>query len=340
MSYEAPAVGVLLTNLGSPDAPTPAAVRRYLAEFLGDPRVVEIPQPLWWLILHGVVLRLRPRKSAALYRAIWREEGAPLVAITRRQAEKLQGVLYARYGREVPVVMAMRYGNPSIAAGLAALRERGVDKVLVLPLYPQYSATTTASTFDAVAAALRRERRVPALRCVDHYCDNDDYIHALAESIRGHQQHHGVPDKLLFSFHGIPQSYATLGDPYPAQCAATAQKLVRRLGLSEDQWLLTFQSRFGRTPWLQPYTDATLKRLGSERVAHVQVVCPGFAADCLETLEEIDQQNREIFLSAGGGALGYIPALNDNDAHIDALANLVQRNLAGWLESEHGGDEY
>lgn len=332
MTHEAPAVGVLLTNLGSPDAPTPAAVRRYLAEFLSDPRVVELPRLVWWPILHGVILRVRPGKSAALYQAVWSEEGAPLLAITRRQAGKLQAVLRERGNVEIPVVVAMRYGNPSIAAGLAELRERGVGKVLVLPLYPQYSASTTASTFDAVAATLRGERFLPALRFVDHYHEEDDYIHALAESIRRHQKHHGTPDRLVFSFHGIPQRYADAGDPYPRQCEATVAKLVRRLGLGDDQWLLTYQSRFGREPWLQPYTDETLKRLGAARLAHVQVVCPGFAADCLETLEEIDQQNREIFMHAGGGSFGYIPALNDDDLHIEALANLALRNLAGWLD--------
>lgn len=339
MPIEPPTVGVLLTNLGSPDAPTATALRRYLAEFLSDQRVVELPRWLWWPILHGVILQLRPQRSAALYRAVWSEEGAPLLAITRRQAEKLQAALRVRYGVDVPVVMAMRYGNPSLAAGLKALKARGVDKVLVLPLYPQYSASATASTFDGVAAALRHERSLPALRFIERYYDEADYIHALAESIRRHQKQHGVPDKLLFSFHGIPQRYADAGDPYPAQCAATVEKVVKRLGLNEDQWMLTYQSRFGREPWLQPYTDKTLERFGRERMAHVQVVCPGFAADCLETLEEIDQQNREIFMSAGGGSFGYIPALNDGDSHIEALANLVERNLAGWIASDRDEDE-
>jgi len=323
MTYTGPTVGVLLTNLGSPDAPTPAAVRRYLAEFLSDRRVVELPRLLWWPVLYGIILQVRPKKSAALYQAIWSEGGSPLLAITRRQADKLQAVLRERYSVDVPVVVAMRYGNPSIAAGLAELAARGVEKILVLPLYPQYSASTTASTFDGVAKALKSLRRVPALRFIDHYYDEPDYIHALAESIRRHQKHHGVPDKLIFSFHGIPQRYADAGDPYPAHCAATVAKVVRRLGLSDDQWLLTYQSRFGREPWLQPYTDKTLEMLGQQRVAHVQVVCPGFAADCLETLEEIDQQNREIFMHAGGGAFGDIPALNDDDLHIEALQNLV-----------------
>lgn len=339
MTYTGPTVGVLLTNLGSPDAPTPAAVRRYLAEFLSDRRVVELPRLLWWPVLYGIILQVRPKKSAALYQAIWSEGGSPLLAITRRQADKLQAVLRERYSVDVPVVVAMRYGNPSIAAGLAEFAARGVEKILVLPLYPQYSASTTASTFDGVAKALKSLRRVPALRFIDHYYDEPDYIHALAESIRRHQKHHGVPDKLIFSFHGIPQRYADAGDPYPAHCAATVAKVVRRLGLSDDQWLLTYQSRFGREPWLQPYTDKTLEMLGQQRVAHVQVVCPGFAADCLETLEEIDQQNREIFMHAGGGAFGYIPALNDDDLHIEALQNLVQHNLGGWLHAKRTEDE-
>ncbi len=336
MTHPAPTVGVLLTNLGSPDAPTAAAVRRYLAEFLADPRVVNLPRALWWPILHGVILRVRPQRSAALYRTVWREEGAPLVAITRAQAGKLQALLRERSGTEIPVVVAMRYGNPALAAGLAEFAARGVGRILVLPLYPQYSATTTASTFDGVAAALRRQPRVPALRFVDGYCDEPGYIHALAESIRRHQQHHGVPDQLIFSFHGIPQRYADAGDPYPRQCESTVAQVVQQLGLNDDQWRLTYQSRFGREPWLQPYTDATLRQLGEARMAHVQVVCPGFAADCLETLEEIDGQNREIFTAAGGGAFGYIPALNDDDLHVEALAGLVLRNLAGWLGIDKG----
>ncbi len=332
-------VGVLLTNLGSPDAPTPSALRRYLAEFLGDRRVVDLPRPLWWLILHGAILRTRPRKSAALYRSIWGDEGAPLLAITHRQAEKLRAQLQQIYGTEIPVVVAMRYGNPSVSAGLKTLRQGGVGSVLVLPLYPQYSATTTASTFDAVADSLRDERHLPALRFVDGYFDNDDYIHALTESIRTHQKAHGVPDKLIFSFHGIPQRYADAGDPYPRHCSVTVDKVVRRLGLSDEQWLLTFQSRFGREPWLQPYTDETLQQLAREGVKHVQLICPGFAADCLETLEEIDKENREVFLAAGGEGFGYIPALNDADAHIHALAAIVQSNLAGWLDNKIDDDE-
>lgn len=323
--------GVLLTNLGSPEAPTPNAVRRYLAEFLSDPRVVDLPRLLWWPILHGIILRTRPAKSAALYRAVWTEEGAPLLTITRRQAGKLTAALSKSTGQSVPVVVAMRYGTPSLAEGLDALREQGVTRVLVLPLYPQFSATTTASTFDAIAASFRQRSDLPSLRFVNAYWDNDDYLHALTESIRSHQKQHGVPDKLIFSFHGIPQRYADAGDPYPQQCAATVEKVVRRLGLGEGQWLLTFQSRFGREPWLQPYTDETLRRLPGEGVRHVQVVCPGFAADCLETLEEIDQQNRSFFLEAGGEAFGYIPALNDGDAHVAALAGIVKRELGGWL---------
>ncbi|GAB4347760.1 MAG: ferrochelatase [Gammaproteobacteria bacterium] len=332
-------VGVLLTNLGSPEAPTPEAVRRYLAEFLSDRRIVDLPRPVWWPILHGVILRIRPRRSAALYRAIWGEEGSPLLAITNRQRARLGEALRHRFDEEIPVAMAMRYGRPSLAEGLAELRGQGVGRVLVLPLYPQYSATTTASTFDGIAQALRDQPEIPSLRFVSGYSDNDEYLHALTESIRLHQKQHGVPDRLIFSFHGIPQRYADAGDPYPEQCRNTVEKVVRRLGLADDQWLLCFQSRFGREPWLQPYTDATLERLAGEGVRHVQVICPGFAADCLETLEEIDQQNREIFLRAGGEAFGYIPALNDGDAHIAALVSVVERELAGWLPDPEAGHE-
>ncbi len=327
-------VGVLLTNLGSPDAPTPSALRRYLAEFLWDPRVVEFPRVAWWLILHGIILRLRPRRSARLYQSIWSEEGSPLIAITRRQAAGVEPRLRRRLGAEVPVVVAMRYGNPSIEAGLAALDARGVRRVLVLPLYPQYSASTTASTFDAVAEVLRRTRHIPELRFVGEYHRDAGYLDSLAASIRAHRERHGAAEQLLFSFHGIPQRYADAGDPYPGQCEATASAVARRLGLRDGEWRLTFQSRFGREPWLQPYTDHTLRELAAAGVRRVAVVCPGFAADCLETLEEIEGENRELFLEAGGEEFAYIAALNDAPDHLDALAAIAARNLAGWVEPE------
>ncbi len=322
-----PAAGLLLVNLGTPDSPAPADVRRYLAEFLWDPRVVETPRWLWWPLLHGIILNTRPRRSAEAYARIWTETGSPLLLHTRRQAEALQ----ARLGEQVKVVPAMRYGNPSIAAGLRELREAGCERILVLPLYPQYSATTTASTFDAVTEELRRWRRVPELRFIGQYHSEPGYIAALAASIREYQQENGTPEKLILSFHGIPQRYAEAGDPYPRQCERTARLLAEALGLEEGRWQLTYQSRMGREPWLQPYTSATLEALAREGVRHVQVLCPGFAADCLETLEEIAIENRDIFLAHGGERYGYIPCLNDRPDHVEALAAIARSHLGGWI---------
>jgi len=322
-----PAAGLLLVNLGTPDSPAPADVRRYLAEFLWDPRVVETPRWLWWPLLHGIILNTRPRRSAEAYRRIWTEAGSPLLLHTKRQAEALQ----ARLGEQVKVVPAMRYGNPSIAAGLLELREAGCERILVFPLYPQYSATTTASTFDAVTEELRRWRRVPELRFIGQYHSEAGYIAALAASIREYQQENGTPEKLILSFHGIPQRYAEAGDPYPRQCEHTARLLAEALGLEEDRWQLTYQSRMGREPWLQPYTSATLEALAREDVRQVQVLCPGFAADCLETLEEIAMENRDIFLAHGGERYGYIPCLNDRPDHVEALAAIARSHLGGWI---------
>ncbi len=318
--------GLLLVNLGTPDSPATADVRRYLAEFLSDPRVVEAPRWLWWPLLHGVILNTRPRRSAEAYRRIWTDQGSPLLLHTRRQAEALQEAL----GEAVRVVPAMRYGNPSIASGLQQLRDAGCGRILVLPLYPQYSATTTASTFDAVAEELKKWRHLPALRLVDQYHDHPGYIAALAASVRDFQAEKGKPDLLLFSFHGIPQRYADQGDPYPQQCERTARLLADALELAPDQWRLSYQSRMGREPWLQPYTSAILEKLAGQGVRHVQVLCPGFAADCLETLEEIAMENRELFLAAGGEQYQYIPCLNDRPEHIQTLADIARNNLGGW----------
>ena len=318
--------GLLLVNLGTPDSPATADVRRYLAEFLSDPRVVEAPRWLWWPLLHGVILNTRPRRSAEAYRRIWTDQGSPLLLHTRRQAEALQEAL----GEAVRVVPAMRYGNPSIASGLQQLRDAGCGRILVLPLYPQYSATTTASTFDAVAEELKKWRHLPALRLVDQYHDHPGYIAALAASVRDFQAEKGKPDLLLFSFHGIPQRYADQGDPYPQQCERTARLLADALELAPDQWRLSYQSRMGREPWLQPYTSDTLEKLAGQGIRHVQVLCPGFAADCLETLEEIAMENRELFLAAGGEQYQYIPCLNDRPEHIQTLADIARNNLGGW----------
>jgi ferrochelatase len=324
-------LGVLLTNLGTPDSCSRADVRRYLGEFLWDPRVVEVPRPLWWLVLNLVILNTRPRRSAAAYQRVWTDAGSPLLVISRQQEVALQQKLSQQSGFPVKVVLAMRYGNPSIAAGLEALRQAGARRVLVLPLYPQYSATTTASTFDAVAAVLRRWRWLPELRCVNHYHDEPAYIDALAASVQAYQSQHGVPDRLLMSFHGIPKDYFMAGDPYHCESCKTARLLAERLGLDETQWQLSFQSRLGPREWLRPYTDETLRKLAAEGVRKVQVICPGFSADCLETLEEIAMENRDTFIEAGGETYEYIPCLNADPAHIDMLAGLVARHTRDWM---------
>lgn len=331
-SHDQPAsAGVLLVNLGTPDAPTSAAVRRYLAEFLWDRRVVEIPRPLWWLILHGAILPFRPAQSARKYQHIWTTDGSPLLTITRQQAAAVAASLAEQRPGPVRVVVGMRYGNPSIAAGLAELRAAGAERLLVLPLYPQYAAATTASTFDAVAAELRSWRWLPELRFITHYHDEPGYLDALATSIRDARK--DQPGKrLLFSFHGLPRRNLLAGDPYHCQCLKTARLIAERLGLQADEWAVAFQSRFGRAEWLRPYTSVVLADWAKSGVKRVDVVCPGFAADCLETLEEIAIENRQVFLAAGGEQYRYLPALNDEPAHIAALVGLIERHTLGWPE--------
>jgi len=321
------AIGILLTNLGTPDAPTKAAVRTYLKEFLWDPRVVEQPRWLWWLILNGIILNTRPARSAALYAKVWNNEGSPLLATGKRQREKLETSLRKQIEKPLHVELAMRYGNPSIRSGLEALREKNCSSIVVLPLYPQYSATTSGSTFDAVAETLKTWRRVPHLRFIDAYHDFPSYIEALAESVRNHWQEHGQAERLLLSYHGIPESYFNNGDPYPCHCRKTTRLLREALELDEIQLQMSFQSRFGKEPWVQPYTDETLETWGKEGVESVDVICPGFPADCLETIEEIGMENRDVFLEAGGKTYRYIPALNDDEAHIQALSQIVLNQL-------------
>lgn len=327
--------GVLITNLGTPDAPTASALRRYLAEFLWDPRIVDsLPRPIWWLALHGLILRIRPKRSAAAYASVWTDDGSPLLAIAERQLEAMRTELEQRLSGPVVVELGMRYGNPSLASAMQKLRDAGARRVLVLPLYPQYSCSTTASTFDAIAEEVKAWRWVPELRFINQYHDETGYIEALAASIREAWSEREQPQKLLFSFHGTPKRFFTEGDPYFCQCQKTARLVAERLGLAEDRWQLTFQSIFGREPWLQPYTIETLRELGGSGVKSVDVVCPGFSADCLETLEEITVENRDAYLEAGGDTFHYIPALNERPDHITALAGLVQKHLAGWPEVE------
>ena len=328
-----PRTAVLYCNLGTPDAPTAPAVRRYLAEFLSDQRVVEIPRLLWLLILHGIILRFRPAKSAAKYASIWTPEGSPLKIGTEKQAKLLQGWL-GEQGEKVVVRWAMRYGSTSIASQLDALKAEGVTRVLVLPAYPQYSATTTASLFDAVYTWAAKIRSIPELRFVNHYHDHPAYIEAMAESVRNYWLGKTRPDVLVMSFHGVPERTLALGDQYHCECFKTARLLAEALGLSKDQYKVTFQSRLGRAKWLEPYTEPTLIAMAQAGVQRVDVVCPGFTSDCLETLEEINMEAREAFLHAGGKSFGYIPCLNDDPAGITALAAVAQQHLAGWNTQE------
>ncbi|MBL1276198.1 MAG: ferrochelatase [Ectothiorhodospiraceae bacterium] len=325
--------GVLITNLGTPDAPTSEALRRYLGEFLWDPRIVDsLPRPIWWLALHGLILRIRPKRSAKAYATVWTDEGSPLLAIAKRQLKALRIELAQRLPGPVVVELGMRYGNPSLASALQKLRDAGAKRVLVLPLYPQYSCSTTASTFDAIATEMKQWRWMPELRFINQYHDETGYIEALAASIRESWVAREQPQQLLFSFHGTPKRFFTEGDPYHCHCQKTARLVAERLGLTEDRWQLTFQSIFGREEWLKPYTIETLRELGSNGVKSVDIVCPGFSADCLETLEEITVENKNAYLDAGGEHFHYIPALNERPDHIQALSGLVQKHLAGWPE--------
>ncbi|SQI38553.1 Ferrochelatase [Leminorella richardii] len=314
--------GVLLVNLGTPDAPTAPAVKRYLSQFLRDGRVVDINPLLWCFLLNVVILPRRAPRVAKLYQEVWTQEGSPLLAYSRRQCQALAERL-----PEVPVELAMTYGSPSIDDALNRLQSQGIKRMIVLPLYPQYSCSTTAAVWDALSAAFSRRRDLPEIAFIRDYAEHPLYVAALAESIRLSFVSHGEPDLLLFSYHGIPQRYATEGDDYPQRCEATTRAVVKALGLTEEQYKMTYQSRFGKEVWLQPYTDETMQSLPSQGVKRVQVICPGFSADCLETIEEIDKQNREFFMEAGGESYHYIPALNDSSAHIDMMQALVEKYL-------------
>jgi protoporphyrin/coproporphyrin ferrochelatase len=326
-SPAAQATGVLLVNLGTPDEPTPRAVRRYLREFLWDRRVVEIPRLVWWPILNLVILPLRPRKTAAKYAKIWTSDGSPLRVYTMRQAQILRGMLGEKLPAPVAVVAAMRYGKPSIAAGLAELRAKGCERILVLPLYPQYAASTTASVEDALAAGLRKWRPAPAVRVVQDFHNHKAYVKAIARSVNDYWLKHGRPDRLLMSFHGLPQRSVDRGDPYQKQCLATASLVAAELGWNDARTVVTFQSRFGAQQWLKPYTDETLRALGRDGVGRVDVICPGFTSDCLETLEEIAIEGRDAFKAAGGKDFHYIPTTNDRGPWITALTIIAMENL-------------
>ena len=320
---------VVLCNLGTPDAPTAPSVRRYLAEFLSDQRVVEIPRLLWLAILHGIILRVRPAKSAAKYASIWTAEGSPLKLWSERQTTALQQ-RFERQGQQVQVRLAMRYGKPGIAQVFDELKREGFTRILVLPAYPQYSATTTASVFDEVYRWGLRTRRLPELRFVNHYHDHPSYIQALAGQVRKHWDQHGRGERLVMSFHGVPERTLHLGDPYHCECHKTARLLAEALGLDKTQYIITFQSRFGKAKWLEPYTEPTLQALAQSGVKRVDVICPGFISDCLETLEEIAQEVKAAFLTAGGEVFHYIPCLNDDPQWMDALHEISQTHLAGW----------
>lgn len=338
---EQSSLGILLVNLGTPDAPTTRAVRRYLAEFLSDPRVVEVPRPIWWLILNLYILRVRPAESAKAYQAIWTPDGSPLLLHSQALADTLQQELRSTLDEKVHVELGMSYGSPSLQSALDTLYEKGAERIVLLPLYPQYSGTTTASVFEAVIRLLSKRRWIPEFRFINHYHDRPDYIDALAASVEQHWKQHGRGKRLLFSFHGLPRKLLLAGDPYYCHCQKTARLVAEKLGLQEEDWAVSFQSRVGREEWLKPYTDELLESWGQEKLGDIDAICPGFAADCLETLEEVALRYGELYEEAGGGKLRYIPALNSSRAHAALLAALVRDHAGGWPEEGQtaGGED-
>jgi len=331
-------LGILLVNLGSPEQPTASAVRRYLAQFLSDPRVIEANRLIWWLVLHGIILRIRPSRAARAYQKIWTDNGSPLVHYTRLQTQALQKKLEDRFRGHVIADMAMTYGKPSIKSALEGLRKAGARRLLILPMYPQYSSTTTGAVFDQVTDVLQSWRWLPDLRMINYYHDHPHYIKALANSIKKQWQDQPRSDLLLFSFHGIPLRYIHSGDPYFCHCQKTARLVAEELELKQDEWKVVFQSRFGREPWLEPYCSVTLQELPTTGVKSVDVICPGFSADCLETLEEIRMENKELFIEAGGETFNYIPCLNDSAEHINAICEVLTAHMFGWPETMPGWD--
>lgn len=321
--------GILIVNLGTPEAPTPKAVKTYLKEFLSDVRVVDTPRLLWWFVLK-VILLIRPKPVSKAYQSIWTDEGSPLLVISKRQAAAIKARLKHLTEIDIPVELAMTYGNPSILSASNALRNQGVERILILPMYPQFSSSTTAAVYDKISDLLKECPHFPEMRWISNYHDQPNYINALAQSVKKQWLRDGQSEKLLMSFHGVPQRYTAKGDPYEHQCRTTAKLLAESLKLKPEQWQCCFQSRFGREEWVKPYTDHTLMQWGKDGVKSVDIICPAFSADCLETLEEIQVENKEYFLKAGGEVYNYIPALNDNEDHIEMLSQLVQQHTQGW----------
>ena len=334
-----PKVGILLANLGTPDAPTAAALRPYLKQFLSDRRVVEIPRLVWWFILNVIILNIRPKKSAQKYELVWMKEGSPLLVHAQRQAKLLQGYLSQRIAAPYAVELGMSYGNPSMASAIDRLIAQDCTKILVFPLYPQYAASSTASALDAVWRVLLKTRNMPAIRTIRNYHDHPAYIAALAQSIRDHWMVNGRPDKLVMSFHGVPRYTLDKGDPYHCECHKTGRLLAEALELTKDQYVLAFQSRFGKAEWLQPYLASTLEALGKQKIKRIDVICPGFSSDCLETLEEIAMEGKHIFQHNGGGEYLYIPALNEREQWIHAMCDIALENLGGWVGKEWSPSE-
>lgn len=322
-----PSLGILLTNLGTPSAPTAGALRPYLREFLSDPRVIELPKWKWWPILHGIILRVRPAKSAKLYASVWTDEGSPLMSISLAQTAKLQAHFDALQPGRAKVKLAMRYGEPAIGKVLREFQDEGINRLVVLPLYPQYAGATVGSTFDAVSRELADWRWMPELHFINTYHDHPLYIQALADSVRAHFQAQGEPEKLVLSYHGMPQRYFDAGDPYYCFCQKTSRLVAENLGLDKGRYITSFQSQFGREQWIKPDTSATLAQLARDGIKKVAVICPGFSADCLETIEEIGEENKHVFMEAGGEHYAYIPALNSDDDHIQMMAALVGKYL-------------
>ena len=322
--------GILLTNLGTPNEPTAPSLKTYLKQFLSDGRVIETPKAIWWLILNGIVLRTRPAKSAKAYQSVWTDDGSPLLLYTKKQKNLIKDILEKKYPNLV-FDIGMRYGNPSIAKGLNNLRNQNCDRIIVLPLYPQYCAATTGSTFDAVSMELQQWRWVPSLRFIGSYFDQPLYIEALKNSIEEFWSKNEKPKKLIFSYHGIPKKYLDKGDPYHCFCRKTTRLVAESMNLPEDSHMTTFQSRFGPAEWLQPYTDKTIEKLAKDGIENIHVISPAFSSDCLETIEELNEENREIFMENGGKKFGYIPCLNDRDDHILLLTSLLENELHGWV---------